>query len=200
MLSFFVKHIVLHTVNNSNDLWGIPRANSLRNWFICNYTVVCNVEATVFLPDCKRRTPARVLPRVHLYSWSAQLQHQRNQEAPEGSCRQVTQSGNGCLSVCEFSLQIAALTITGWVLHTYILRNFRFLFQASFFVRRPKPYLFKSDHTYPGANKTDVPVVILYAEIGTKRFTTFHKSLSAKAQDGTLTYVLRHYVAVGLKP
>ncbi|XP_075896251.1 UDP-glucose:glycoprotein glucosyltransferase 2 isoform X2 [Nelusetta ayraudi] len=60
---------------------------------------------------------------------------------------------------------------------------------------RPKPYLFKSDHTYPGANKTDVPVVILYAEIGTKRFTTFHKSLSAKAQDGTLTYVLRHYVA-----
>lgn len=133
-----MKHIVLHTVNNSNDLWGIPRANSLRNWFICNYPVVCNVEATVFfnilsllfLPDCKRRTPARVLPRVHLHSWSAQLQHQRNQDAPEGSCRQVTQSGNGCLSVCEFSLQMAALTITGWVLHTYILRNFRFLFQA----------------------------------------------------------------------
>uniref|UniRef100_A0A3Q3XP66 UDP-glucose ceramide glucosyltransferase-like 1 n=1 Tax=Mola mola TaxID=94237 RepID=A0A3Q3XP66_MOLML len=58
---------------------------------------------------------------------------------------------------------------------------------------RPKPYLYKNDHTYPGANKTDVPVVILYAEIGTKKFTNFHKVLSAKANDGALMYVLRHY-------
>lgn len=61
---------------------------------------------------------------------------------------------------------------------------------------RPKPYLYKNDHTYPGVNKTDVPVVILYAEIGTKKFTTFHKVLSAKAEEGTLMYVLRHFVAV----
>ena len=61
---------------------------------------------------------------------------------------------------------------------------------------RPKPYLYKNDHTYPGGNKTDVPVVILYAEIGTKKFTTFHKVLSEKAQDGILTYVLRHFVVV----
>uniref|UniRef100_A0A671VZC3 UDP-glucose glycoprotein glucosyltransferase 2 n=1 Tax=Sparus aurata TaxID=8175 RepID=A0A671VZC3_SPAAU len=60
---------------------------------------------------------------------------------------------------------------------------------------RPKPYLYKNDHTYPGVNKTDVPVVILYAEIGTKKFTTFHKVLSEKAQDGTLIYVLRHFLA-----
>ncbi|XP_036965883.1 UDP-glucose:glycoprotein glucosyltransferase 2 isoform X1 [Acanthopagrus latus] len=60
---------------------------------------------------------------------------------------------------------------------------------------RPKPYLYKNDHTYPGVNKTDVPVVILYAEIGTKKFTTFHKVLSEKAQEGTLIYVLRHYLA-----
>uniref|UniRef100_A0A8C4IMM5 UDP-glucose ceramide glucosyltransferase-like 1 n=1 Tax=Dicentrarchus labrax TaxID=13489 RepID=A0A8C4IMM5_DICLA len=60
---------------------------------------------------------------------------------------------------------------------------------------RPKPYLYKNDHTYPGVNKTDVPVVILYAEIGTKKFTTFHKVLSEKAGEGTLVYVLRHYVA-----
>uniref|UniRef100_A0A8C4II02 UDP-glucose ceramide glucosyltransferase-like 1 n=1 Tax=Dicentrarchus labrax TaxID=13489 RepID=A0A8C4II02_DICLA len=58
---------------------------------------------------------------------------------------------------------------------------------------RPKPYLYKNDHTYPGVNKTDVPVVILYAEIGTKKFTTFHKVLSEKAGEGTLVYVLRHY-------
>lgn len=63
-------------------------------------------------------------------------------------------------------------------------------------VHRPKPYLYKNDHTYPGVNKTDVPVVILYAEIGTKKFTSFHKALSEKAEKGTLTYVLRHFVAV----
>ncbi|XP_044071955.1 UDP-glucose:glycoprotein glucosyltransferase 2 isoform X7 [Siniperca chuatsi] len=61
---------------------------------------------------------------------------------------------------------------------------------------RPKPYLYKNDRTYPGVNKTDVPVVILYAEIGTKKFTSFHKVLSEKAKEGTLIYVLRHFVAV----
>ncbi|KAM4731815.1 UDP-glucose:glycoprotein glucosyltransferase 2 [Anableps anableps] len=60
---------------------------------------------------------------------------------------------------------------------------------------RPKPYLYKNDHAYPGVNKTDVPVVILYAEIGTKKFNSFHKVLSEKAEEGTLVYVLRHFVA-----
>lgn len=60
---------------------------------------------------------------------------------------------------------------------------------------RPKPYLYKNDHTYPGVNKTDVPIVILYAEIGTKKFNTFHKVLSEKAERGSLKYVLRHFVA-----
>lgn len=41
-----------------------------------------------------------------------------------------------------------------------------------------------------------MPVVILYAEIGTKKFTSFHKVLSEKAEEGTLIYVLRHFVAV----
>ncbi|KAM6934699.1 UDP-glucose:glycoprotein glucosyltransferase 2 isoform 2-T2 [Xenentodon cancila] len=60
---------------------------------------------------------------------------------------------------------------------------------------RPKPYLYKHDHRYPGVNKTDVPVVILYAEVGTKKFTSFHKTLSEKAEEGKLIYVLRHFVA-----
>ncbi|XP_074551732.1 UDP-glucose:glycoprotein glucosyltransferase 2 isoform X1 [Halichoeres trimaculatus] len=60
---------------------------------------------------------------------------------------------------------------------------------------RRTPHLYKNDHTYPGANKTDVPVVILYAEIGTKKFTSFHKVLSEKAGEGSLVYVLRHFVA-----
>ncbi|XP_037395129.1 UDP-glucose:glycoprotein glucosyltransferase 2 isoform X3 [Pygocentrus nattereri] len=60
---------------------------------------------------------------------------------------------------------------------------------------RPKPYLYKNDHKYPGANGTDLPVVILYAEIGTKKFNTFHKVLSERAEEGKLVYVLRHFVA-----
>uniref|UniRef100_A0A8C7U5V5 UDP-glucose ceramide glucosyltransferase-like 1 n=1 Tax=Oncorhynchus mykiss TaxID=8022 RepID=A0A8C7U5V5_ONCMY len=60
---------------------------------------------------------------------------------------------------------------------------------------RPKPYLYKNEHRYPGLNKTDVPVVILYAEIGTKKFGSFHKVLAEKAAEGKLIYVLRHFVA-----
>ncbi|KAK3569395.1 hypothetical protein QTP86_027811 [Hemibagrus guttatus] len=60
---------------------------------------------------------------------------------------------------------------------------------------RPKPYLYKNDHKYPGVNGTDLPVAILYAEIGTKKFNTFHKVLSEKAAEGKLIYVLRHFVA-----
>ncbi|XP_034069258.1 UDP-glucose:glycoprotein glucosyltransferase 2 [Gymnodraco acuticeps] len=64
---------------------------------------------------------------------------------------------------------------------------------------RPIPHLYKNDHTYPGVNTTEVPVVILYAEIGTKKFTLFHKVLSERAAEGTLVYVLRHFV-VNPKP
>ncbi|KAA0715726.1 UDP-glucose:glycoprotein glucosyltransferase 2 [Triplophysa tibetana] len=60
---------------------------------------------------------------------------------------------------------------------------------------RPRPYLYKSDHRYPGVNGTDLPVVVLYAEIGTKEFITYHKVLSERAQEGKLIYMLRHYVA-----
>nr|XP_061799479.1 UDP-glucose:glycoprotein glucosyltransferase 2-like [Nerophis lumbriciformis] len=64
---------------------------------------------------------------------------------------------------------------------------------------RPYPYLYKCDHIYPGANKSDVPVVILYAEIGTKAFTNFHTVLTEKADGGALMYVLRHFVATPQK-
>ncbi|KTG21954.1 hypothetical protein cypCar_00038527 [Cyprinus carpio] len=64
---------------------------------------------------------------------------------------------------------------------------------------RPRPYLYKSDHQYPGVNGTDLPVAVLYAEIGTKEFNTFHKVLSERAQEGKLIYVLRHFVSVKSK-
>uniref|UniRef100_A0A8B9ZH15 UDP-glucose ceramide glucosyltransferase-like 1 n=1 Tax=Anas platyrhynchos TaxID=8839 RepID=A0A8B9ZH15_ANAPL len=59
--------------------------------------------------------------------------------------------------------------------------------------KRPRPYLFKGDHKFPTL-KEDGPVVILYAEIGTKDFVKFHKILSEKAQKEEIVYVLRHYI------
>ncbi|XP_040394484.1 UDP-glucose:glycoprotein glucosyltransferase 2 [Cygnus olor] len=59
--------------------------------------------------------------------------------------------------------------------------------------KRPRPYLFKGDHKFPTL-KEDGPVVVLYAEIGTKDFVKFHKILSEKAQKEEIVYVLRHYV------
>ncbi|XP_064360673.1 UDP-glucose:glycoprotein glucosyltransferase 2 isoform X3 [Dromaius novaehollandiae] len=59
--------------------------------------------------------------------------------------------------------------------------------------KRPRPYLFKGDHKFP-ALRENGPVVILYAEMGTKDFVKFHKILSEKAQKEEIVYVLRHYV------
>ncbi|XP_048350418.1 UDP-glucose:glycoprotein glucosyltransferase 2 [Sphaerodactylus townsendi] len=58
---------------------------------------------------------------------------------------------------------------------------------------RPKPYLFKGDHKFPTLSAAG-PVVILYAEMGTKDFATFHKVLSEKAQKGEIVYILRHFI------
>ncbi|KAM8975875.1 UDP-glucose:glycoprotein glucosyltransferase 2 [Pelodytes ibericus] len=58
---------------------------------------------------------------------------------------------------------------------------------------RPRPYLYKVDHKFPTLAKS-APVVILYAEIGTKEFATFHKILFEKAENREIIYVLRHYV------
>ncbi|XP_030884411.1 UDP-glucose:glycoprotein glucosyltransferase 2 [Leptonychotes weddellii] len=64
---------------------------------------------------------------------------------------------------------------------------------------RPRPYLFKDDHKFP-TNKENLPVTILYAEIGTRAFSKFHKVLSDKAQNGEILYVLRHYIQVWFYP
>uniref|UniRef100_A0A8C0GS13 UDP-glucose glycoprotein glucosyltransferase 2 n=1 Tax=Chelonoidis abingdonii TaxID=106734 RepID=A0A8C0GS13_CHEAB len=58
---------------------------------------------------------------------------------------------------------------------------------------RPRPYLFKKEHKFPALNE-NVPVVILYAEIGTKDFVKFHTVLSEKVQKEEIVYILRHYV------
>ncbi|XP_046520534.1 UDP-glucose:glycoprotein glucosyltransferase 2 isoform X2 [Equus quagga] len=58
---------------------------------------------------------------------------------------------------------------------------------------RPRPYLFKGDHKFP-TSKENLPVIILYAEMGTRAFGKFHTVLSEKAQNGEILYVLRHYI------
>ncbi|XP_056151310.1 UDP-glucose:glycoprotein glucosyltransferase 1 [Lampris incognitus] len=59
---------------------------------------------------------------------------------------------------------------------------------------RPKPYIFKGDHKFPGSNP-DAPVVILYAEIGKPEFHRLHQIIVTKVNEGLATYVLRHYLA-----
>ncbi|XP_028846353.1 UDP-glucose:glycoprotein glucosyltransferase 2 isoform X5 [Denticeps clupeoides] len=76
--------------------------------------------------------------------------------------------------------------------HACSTKDMKKLLKAA--VGRPKPYLYKNDHKFPGVNSTDLPVVVLYAEIGTKKFNTFHKLLSERAGEGKLIYVLRHFV------
>ncbi|MEJ1280627.1 UDP-glucose glycoprotein glucosyltransferase 1 [Cricetulus griseus] len=58
---------------------------------------------------------------------------------------------------------------------------------------RPRPYLFEKDHKFPTVNE-NLPVVILYAEIGTREFAEFHRVLSKKSKNGKIAYVLRHYI------
>ncbi|XP_036913462.1 UDP-glucose:glycoprotein glucosyltransferase 2 [Sturnira hondurensis] len=58
---------------------------------------------------------------------------------------------------------------------------------------RPRPYLFERDHKFP-TDKENLPVIILYAEMGTRSFGKFHTVLSEKAQNGEIVYVLRHYI------
>uniref|UniRef100_H0WPZ6 UDP-glucose ceramide glucosyltransferase-like 1 n=1 Tax=Otolemur garnettii TaxID=30611 RepID=H0WPZ6_OTOGA len=75
--------------------------------------------------------------------------------------------------------------------HTCKINEIRKLLKKA--TSRPRPYLFKEDHKFP-TNKENIPVIILYAEMGTRAFSAFHKVLSEKAQNGEILYVFRHYI------
>ncbi|KAL4624741.1 UDP-glucose:glycoprotein glucosyltransferase 1 isoform X2 [Arapaima gigas] len=62
-------------------------------------------------------------------------------------------------------------------------------------LERPKPYLFKGDHKFLNSAPNS-PVVILYAEMGSKEFSRFHQLMVSKANKGEITYVLRHFLSV----
>lgn len=76
----------------------------------------------------------------------------------------------------------------------FLFQDFTMLYNSLSF-NRPKPFLFKGDHRFSSAN-LDAPVVILYAELGTKEFARFHQHMMAKANKGLINYILRHYISV----
>ena len=82
----------------------------------------------------------------------------------------------------------------GFMIYFSYALYFQFLFVFCFHFR-PRPYLFKGDHKFP-TDKENLPVIILYAEMGTRAFRKFHTVLSEKAQNGEILYVLRHYSQV----
>ena len=57
-----------------------------------------------------------------------------------------------------------------------------------------QPYQF--DHVFPGVVQGDVPQVILYAEIGSREFASFHDALVELAAQQKVKYILRHYMFV----
>lgn len=53
------------------------------------------------------------------------------------------------------------------------------------------------DHIWPGSENNTV-TTILYSDIGSKEFKTFHEYLVKQADAGVIKYVARHYVRVSL--
>ncbi|XP_052214518.1 UDP-glucose:glycoprotein glucosyltransferase 1-like [Dreissena polymorpha] len=58
---------------------------------------------------------------------------------------------------------------------------------------KDSPVVFKFDHVYPAGKSVPV-TVILYAELGTDHFKTFHGPLTQMASEGKIAYVYRHYL------
>ncbi|XP_073899219.1 UDP-glucose:glycoprotein glucosyltransferase 2 isoform X3 [Castor canadensis] len=75
--------------------------------------------------------------------------------------------------------------------HTCKINEMRKLLKKA--ASRPRPYLYKRDHKFP-TKEENLPVIILYAEMGTRAFAEFHKVLSEQAQNSKILYVLRHYI------
>ncbi|KAM7111131.1 UDP-glucose:glycoprotein glucosyltransferase 2 [Molossus nigricans] len=75
--------------------------------------------------------------------------------------------------------------------HTCKINEIKTLLEKA--TSRPRPYLFEGDHKFP-TKKENLPVIILYGEVGTRSFGKFHTILSEKAQNGEILYVLRHYI------
>ncbi|EGD77065.1 hypothetical protein PTSG_07405 [Salpingoeca rosetta] len=56
----------------------------------------------------------------------------------------------------------------------------------------PPSTVYDVDHIRPSSSRNDVPVVVLYADIGSPSFKDWHEALSQLCQEGKVQYVLRH--------
>jgi len=65
-------------------------------------------------------------------------------------------------------------------------------FNSKFSTRNPE--LYKLDHRYPGKSADGFPVIILYGQIGTDSFNSFHLKLKSMAESGEVVYVVRHFL------
>lgn len=55
--------------------------------------------------------------------------------------------------------------------------------------------MYTLDHWFPDV-ASDVPLVILYGELGSPEFATLHSALSEMATSKKIRYVIRHYYKV----
>ena len=55
--------------------------------------------------------------------------------------------------------------------------------------------LYKFDHRFYSVGQ-DAPLVILYGELGTPEFSSFHSALLEMATENQVRYVFRHYYKV----
>lgn len=79
--------------------------------------------------------------------------------------------------------------------------NYLYIFTSSLPVPFPRdpPRVYKFDHQFPCVACTEVPevpVVILYGQLGTAEFATFHPILSEFAANKEIIYIFRHFYKV----
>ena len=81
------------------------------------------------------------------------------------------------------------------------IRSHRCKFTDSLPVSFPRdpPRLYKFDHQFPCLACTEVPVVILYGQLGTARFAAFHSVLSEMAANKEIVYTVRHFYKVSFQ-
>lgn len=77
-------------------------------------------------------------------------------------------------------------------MHSDILSRLMFHFSS---LLESAPNEYKFDHRFPSLGY-DVPLVILYGELGTMEFATVHSALSEMAVRKQIQYVFRHYYKV----
>ncbi|CAN7997504.1 unnamed protein product, partial [Ixodes hexagonus] len=56
-------------------------------------------------------------------------------------------------------------------------------------------YTYKVDHFYAGSPNPQLPLVILYGDLGAQGFKRFHEALQHKAREKQISYILRHFTS-----